>query len=90
MQQVLKFLNQNTTVRMEISGHTDNTGTLKYNTKLSQDRAQAVVNWLVDHGIDAYRFDVKGYAFTQPIADNSTPEGREKNRRVEFKILSIQ
>jgi len=88
LEQVLKFLNSNPSVRMEISGHTDNTGTLKYNTKLSQSRAEAVVRYLVERGIDASRFDAKGYAFTQPIAPNDTEEGRAKNRRVEFKILS--
>jgi len=88
LEQVLKFMNSNPSVRMEISGHTDNTGTLKYNTKLSQSRAEAVVEYLVEHGIDASRFDAQGYAFTQPIAPNDTAEGRAKNRRVEFKILS--
>ncbi len=88
LEQVLKFMNSNPSVRMEISGHTDNTGSLKYNTKLSQSRAEAVVQYLVERGIDASRFDAKGYAFTQPIAPNDTEEGRAKNRRVEFKILS--
>jgi outer membrane protein OmpA-like peptidoglycan-associated protein len=88
LEQVLKFMNSNPGVRMEISGHTDNTGSLKLNTKLSQSRAEAVVAYLVEHGIDAGRLDAKGYAFSQPIATNDTPEGRAKNRRVEFKILS--
>jgi len=81
-------MNSNPSVRMEISGHTDNTGSLKYNTKLSQSRAEAVVQYLVERGIEASRFDAKGYAFTQPIAPNDTEEGRARNRRVEFKILS--
>lgn len=88
LEQVLKFMNSNPSVRMEISGHTDNTGSLKYNTKLSQSRAEAVVQYMVERGIEAARFDAKGYAFTQPIAPNDTQEGRAKNRRVEFKILS--
>ena len=88
LEQVLKFLNSNPGVRMEISGHTDNTGSLKLNTRLSQSRAEAVVDYLVEHGVDASRLDAKGYAFSQPIAPNDTPEGRAKNRRVEFKILS--
>jgi outer membrane protein OmpA-like peptidoglycan-associated protein len=88
LEQVLKFLNSNPGVRMEISGHTDNTGSLKLNTRLSQSRAQAVVDYLVEHGIDAARLDAKGYAFSQPIASNDTAEGRARNRRVEFKILS--
>jgi len=89
LEQVLKFMESNPTLRMEISGHTDNTGSLKVNTKLSQARAEAVVDWLVEHGIDASRLDAMGYAFSQPIAPNDTPEGRAKNRRVEFKILSM-
>ncbi len=88
LEQVLKFMNSNPTVRMEISGHTDNTGSLKLNTRLSQARAEAVVDYLVEHGIDPERLDAKGYAFSQPIATNDTVEGRARNRRVEFKILS--
>ena len=88
LEQVLKFLNSNPTVRMEISGHTDNTGSLRVNTRLSQDRAQSVVDYLEEHGIDPDRLDAMGYAFSQPIASNDTPEGRASNRRVEFKILS--
>jgi hypothetical protein len=88
LEQVLKFMNSNPGVRMEISGHTDNTGSLKLNTRLSQSRAEAVVEYLVEHGIDASRLDAMGYAFSQPIAPNDTAEGRAKNRRVEFKILS--
>ncbi len=86
LNQVLKFMQNNETVQLEISGHTDNTGSLKYNTKLSEERAKAVVDYLVAQGIDASRLQWKGYAFTQPIAPNNTPEGREKNRRVEFKV----
>jgi outer membrane protein OmpA-like peptidoglycan-associated protein len=88
LEQVLKFMQSNPTMRMEISGHTDNTGSLKVNTKLSQARAEAVVKWLVERGIDASRLDAMGYAFNQPIASNDTAEGRAQNRRVEFKILS--
>jgi outer membrane protein OmpA-like peptidoglycan-associated protein len=88
LEQVLGFMNGNPSVRMEISGHTDNTGSLRLNTRLSQARAQAVVNWLTERGIAATRLDAKGYAFSQPIAPNNTAEGRAKNRRVEFKILS--
>jgi len=86
--QVVKFLENNETIRLEISGHTDNVGSLKYNTKLSEQRAQSVVDYLVGQGITPSRLEAKGYAFTQPVAPNDTPEGREKNRRVEFKVLS--
>jgi outer membrane protein OmpA-like peptidoglycan-associated protein len=88
LEQVLKFMNSNPGVRMEISGHTDNTGSLKLNTRLSQARAESVVDYLVEHGIEEGRLDAMGYAFSQPIAPNDTAEGRAKNRRVEFKILS--
>ena len=88
LEQVLKFLNSNPTIRMEISGHTDNTGSLKVNTRISQARAESVVEYLNEHGIDAGMLDAKGYAFSQPISANDTPEGRARNRRVEFKILS--
>jgi len=89
LEQVLKFMNSNPTVRMEISGHTDNVGSLKLNTNLSQARAESVVRYLVERGIDPSRLDYKGYAFSQPVAPNDTPEGRAMNRRVEFKILSM-
>ncbi len=88
LETVLKFMDSNPTIRMEISGHTDNTGSLKLNTRLSQARAESVVEYLIEHGILADRLDAKGYAFSQPIAPNDTPEGRARNRRVEFMILS--
>ncbi len=85
---VVKLLQNNETVRLEISGHTDNIGSLRTNTKLSEARAKSVVDYLVSHGIDPSRLEYKGYAYTQPIAPNSTEEGRAQNRRVEFKVLS--
>ncbi|MCF8391431.1 MAG: OmpA family protein [Bacteroidales bacterium] len=88
LNQVIKLLENNETIRLEISGHTDNTGSLKINTKLSEERAKAVVDYIVSQGISSSRLEWKGYAFTQPIGPNDTEEGREKNRRVEFKVLS--
>jgi flagellar motor protein MotB len=88
LENVIKFLVDNSTVRLEISGHTDNVGSLKANTKLSQDRAQSVVNYLVSKGIAVSRLEAKGYAFSQPLGTNDTSDGRAQNRRVEFKILS--
>jgi len=88
LDQVARFLENNESVRLEISGHTDNTGSLRVNTRLSEARAKAVVDYLVGRGIDQGRLEYKGYADSQPVAPNDTPEGREKNRRVEFKVLS--
>lgn len=76
-------------MRIEISGHTDNTGSLDLNNRLSQSRAQAVVEYLVRKGIDRTRLEFKGYGPSQPIADNTTAAGRTQNRRVEFKILEF-
>jgi len=87
LNQVLEFMKSNSTLRLEISGHTDNVGSLKVNTKLSEERAKSVVDYLVANGIPSNRLEWKGYAFTQPVAGNDTPEGREKNRRVEFKVI---
>jgi outer membrane protein OmpA-like peptidoglycan-associated protein len=75
------------TLRIEISGHTDNVGSKSYNKKLSEKRAKAVVDYLVDKGIDKSRLAFAGYGFAQPIASNDTPLGRQKNRRTEFKVL---
>jgi len=88
LNQVLRFLENNPTMRLEISGHTDNTGSLRINQKLSRDRAGAVVNYLIEKGISQEMLESKGYADTEPVADNSTVEGRTQNRRVEFKVLS--
>lgn len=85
---VLRFLENNPSMRLEISGHTDNTGSLRINQKLSRDRASSVVNYLQGKGIPQGMLESKGYADTQPVAENNTSEGRTKNRRVEFKVLS--
>jgi outer membrane protein OmpA-like peptidoglycan-associated protein len=77
-------------MRIEIGGHTDNHGSLKYNTQLSESRAKAVVDYLVNAGINRSRMEYKGYAYLQPIDTNDTDEGRQQNRRVEFKVLSVK
>ena len=71
-----------------VEGHTDNTGSESYNLTLSKNRAQAVTSYLVDHGISAGRFTTKWYGESQPKYDNSTAEGRSKNRRVELAIVA--
>ena len=85
---LINFLNEVPSLRIEISGHTDSRGSDEYNQKLSEDRAKAVVAYLVDKGISAKRLEYKGYGETKPIATNETDEGRQQNRRTEFKILS--
>jgi outer membrane protein OmpA-like peptidoglycan-associated protein len=72
---------------LEISGYTDNVGNAAKNKKLSQDRANAVKAFISAQGVDASRLKATGYGSSKPIADNKTPEGRQKNRRVEFKIV---
>ena len=71
-----------------IYGYTDSTGRLELNQKLSEDRAAAVRNYLVNKGLIAARFQTKGMGPNDPIASNDTPEGRSKNRRVEFAITA--
>jgi outer membrane protein OmpA-like peptidoglycan-associated protein len=88
LDQVYRFLENNLTIKLEISGHTDNTGSLRINQRLSRERAKAVVDYLVDRGIQEEMLVYEGYADSQPVAPNDTAEGREKNRRVEFKVLS--
>ncbi len=73
--------------RIYIAGHTDNVGNKKSNQKLSKDRAEAVKNFLVSKGIDASRIETEGFGDQRPIDTNKTPEGRQKNRRVEFRII---
>jgi OmpA-OmpF porin, OOP family len=74
-------------LKIEVQGHTDTTGTKAINTKLSDDRAKSVRDALVKRGVDAGRFVAKGYGPDVPIGDNKTPEGKQKNRRVQFIVL---
>jgi len=84
---VVLLMKSTPNLKIEISGHTDNVGSAKANQKLSEDRAKAVVDYIVSRGIDISRLVYKGYGFTQPVAPNTTAEGRAQNRRVEFKII---
>lgn len=85
---LINLLDKYPKMKIELSGHTDNKGKDKYNMELSLNRAKAVYDYLLLAGIDKKRLKYKGFGATQPIADNKTEEGRAKNRRVEFKILS--
>lgn len=87
LDRLYKMLNENPTLKIEISGHTDNVGSATYNQKLSESRAKAVVDYLFDKGIDKSRLTFKGYGFNRPVAKNDTEEGRQQNRRTEFEIL---
>lgn len=87
LNKVVRFLEENPAVRIEISGHTDNTGAAAYNRELSKKRAQAVYQYLVNKGIAAARLDPKGYGPDKPVAANDTEAGKQQNRRIEFKIL---
>ena len=72
-----------------VSGHTDSTGASDYNQKLSEQRARSVANYLKSRNIIAERFEIVGFGEDYPIADNSTPEGRAQNRRVELTLIPI-
>ena len=84
---VVKFLNDNPSIKIEIGGHTDNVGKAAYNMKLSTERAKAVAEFIMLQGIPESAITSKGYGLTKPIADNNTAEGRQINRRVEFTII---
>jgi len=87
LDRVAESLRGNPDVRVEVGGHTDNTGSPSVNARLSGARAQSVVDYLVAKGIAPSRLKSKGYGSTQPIADNKTTDGRAKNRRVELRKL---
>ncbi len=87
LEKVLKVLKENPQLKLEVIGYTDSRGSHTYNIQLSQERAQAVRNWLVEHGASPDQLFIKGLGEAHPIASNDTPEGRAKNRRVEFKPI---
>ena len=83
---VVKILKDHPELKLDISGHTDNTGDAAKNQTLSENRAKAVLNYLVKKGVDAARVTSAGYGQDQPVGDNTTAAGRAKNRRVEIKV----
>jgi len=89
LERVVTFMIKNKSLKIEISGHTDNKGTVSYNQNLSNNRAKSVVTWLTNKGVEPSRMVSEGYGFSQPKASNDTEEGRAKNRRTEFKILEL-
>lgn len=86
LDRLVKLMNDVPKLKIEISGHTDNTGSATLNDKLSQERADAVVNYLKLKGIKADRMTAMGYGSSKPIASNNSAEGRQENRRTEFEI----
>lgn len=87
LQQALEALNRRSELRFEIAGYTDDRGSARTNRRLSQQRADAVKRWLVSHGLAASRFQTRGYGSESPIDTNDTPEGRARNRRIEFRRI---
>ncbi len=88
--QAALLLRKDAAATAEITGHTDNQGSRLANVALSRRRAEAVVQRLVEQGIDAGRLSARGYGDSRPIADNRTQQGRVKNRRVEITLLSAK
>jgi len=88
LDRLVKLLKDVPSLKIELSGHTDNTGSASGNNKLSQDRANAVVAYLVGKGISKSRLTAKGYGSSRPISSNNTAEGRQQNRRTEFEIIA--
>jgi OOP family OmpA-OmpF porin len=88
LNELAEYMSLKKTLVIEIAGHTDNVGNSEANQKLSEDRANAVKQYLVKKGIVAERIVAKGYGDTAPIADNSTASGKQQNRRTEVVVLS--
>jgi len=88
LDKIIKYLNKNMNVRLLISGHTDNIGTEEYNEELSNKRAISVVDYLVTKGIGKGRLQSVGFGSRFPVDKNESEEGRQKNRRIEMKIIS--
>lgn len=87
LQKLVDFMTEYSTIKVEIGAHTDNVGKDDANMTLSANRAASVVTYLITKGIDSTKLTSKGYGETTPIGDNNTPEGRQLNRRVEFKLI---
>ncbi|MGZ8516774.1 MAG: OmpA family protein [Chitinophagaceae bacterium] len=88
LDKIVQLLIDNPTVKIQITGHTDNAGKPTLNLALSNNRAKTVVSYLINKGISSKRLSYKGFGETQAVADNKTEEGRAKNRRTEMKVVS--
>jgi outer membrane protein OmpA-like peptidoglycan-associated protein len=89
LDRIVSFMSDHTTIEVEVSGHTDAIGTEAYNERLSRFRAEKVVDYLIKKGVAASRIKVTYFGEKRPADSNETPEGRKKNRRVEFIILKV-
>ncbi len=89
LDKLVKMLNDNKSMEIELSGHTDNQGDPNLNLKLSEDRVKLIKNYLISKGISSKRVTGKGYGGTQPIASNDKEETRKLNRRVDFKVTKF-
>ena len=89
LDKLTSIMNENPEMKIEISGHTDNTGSAELNNRLSLERANAVAVYIAGKGIERSRIETRGFGSGQPVETNATPEGRAANRRVEFKILEF-
>ncbi|MCW3070767.1 MAG: hypothetical protein JWO44_657 [Bacteroidetes bacterium] len=87
LNELVEYMLMKKSLKIEIAGHTDNVGNKDANQKLSEDRANAVRSYLVKKGVEAGRVIAKGYGDTQPVAENTTDAGRQKNRRTEVRSL---
>ncbi|MDP4266216.1 MAG: OmpA family protein [Bacteroidota bacterium] len=87
LEKLVDFMTKNSKLKIEISGHTDNVGDDKSNQLLSENRAKAVVDFLISKNISSNRLSPKGYGKTKPVDTNDTSDGRANNRRTEFKII---
>jgi OOP family OmpA-OmpF porin len=86
LDRVVKLLHENPSITIEMSAHTDSHGTDEYNFKLSDNRARSCMEYIISKGISANRITSQGYGESKPVTENETDEGRQMNRRVEFKI----
>lgn len=88
LDKVVQLLKENPTIKIEIDGHTDNVGKPADNLTLSNNRAKAVINYFLYKGVAADRLSSKGFGETKPVADNTSDQGRAKNRRTELKVVA--
>ena len=87
LDKVIRFLTDNPSVKIKISGHTDNIGSSEYNLQLSKERAKEVVDYLIENSIVPGRLEYVGFGYSKPVADNATEQGRAMNRRTELEVI---